>query len=157
MSAVEIYKDPAAWVRETMPGDLWLVLPTVRDAEITELAALGVTAEQSIREGIRNSPRSFILFLHGEPAGIFGAVFQGDKAIPWAAITTAAERHPLPFLRMSRKYIESLKHVRLENYVDARNEQTIEWLEWLGFTIDAPIKVGINGEPFRKFSKCATG
>lgn len=144
----------SAYVREAMPGDTWLVLPTVRESDVTELAALDTTPEQCMRGGMAASRRSWVMFIEGEPAALFGHVEHDGYAVPWAVVTTQAERHPLPFLRISRAFIRSLP-MMLVNMVDARNEQVIRWLEWLGFTIEEPVPYGKNGELFRRFTRCA--
>jgi hypothetical protein len=146
----------ACHIRPAMPGDTWLLLPTVRQPDIDELAALGVTPEMCIRHGLQISSEVFTIFLHGKPAGIFGAApHPGLHVIPWAVFTTAIDEHPLPFLRASKRYIDSLTDY-LENWVDARNTLTIKWLAWLGFTIEEPLPVGLRGELFHRFWRCAT-
>lgn len=156
MNAQLQYIDPACYIRRVMPGDMWLILPDVRSDEVRELAALGVTPEHCVRGGMSVS-RAFFISLYGEPAGIFGAVEHEDHAVPWGVFTTAIERYPIPFLRAGRLYLSSLQ-MRLENFVAARNEKTILWLEWLGFTVDEDLHaVGIHGENFRRFHRCAIG
>lgn len=156
MSAAEHIVVPVCFVRRAMPGDTWLMLPTVRQADIDELAALGVTPERCMRDGIAYSQQAWTCFIHGEPACVYGMADHGDFGVPWAVVSTTAERYPLPFLRESRRFIDSLT-MRLENYVDTRNTQAIAWLRWLGFTIDDPRPVGVNGELFHRFWRCATG
>lgn len=142
------------YAREAKPGDTWLVLPTVRAGDVEELAALDTTPEQCMRFGLQASKRSWMLFIDEEPAGMFGHVEHDGYAVPWAVVTTAAEKHPIPFLRMSRAFIRSLT-MPLVNMVDARNTQVIRWLEWLGFTIEEPVPYGKNGELFHRFTRCA--
>ncbi len=156
MSAVLKPRWPASFVRRAMPGDTWLLLPDIRTEDVTELAALGVTPEQSMSEGMSRSAGSWVQFIHGEPACMYGYAIQSGFAVPWAICTTTVERHPVAFLRESRKFIASLP-MMLQNYVDARNTKTVEWLRWLGFTIDTPAPIGINGELFCRFWRCATG
>lgn len=139
-----------------MLGDTWLMLPTIRQPDIDELAALGVTPEMCMRGGMTHSEHSFSIFIHGKPAGIFGAVEHESHTVPWAVFTTAIDEHPMPFLRASQRYVDSLPGY-LENYVDARNTLTIKWLKWLGFNIDPPRPLGIRGELFHRFWRCAIG
>ncbi len=156
MSAAEVHAVPACYIRPAMPGDTWLMLPNIRQPDIDELAALGVTPEQCLRHGLQVSQEVFTIFLHGKPAGMFGIVPHPNlTTVPWAVFTTQIDAHPLPFLRASRRYIESLPDY-LENWVDARNTLTIKWLTWLGFTIEEPEAVGLHGELFHRFWRCAT-
>jgi hypothetical protein len=138
------------YVRHAMPGDTWLLLPTVKQSDIDELAALGVTPDECMRGGMEHSRRSFILFIAGEPAAMFGCVEHVTHGVPWSVVGTIVDRYPLPFLRTSRAYINSLP-MFLENAVDVRNVKTIQWLRWLGFTIEKPRPMGLMGEPFHRF------
>ncbi len=155
MSAAEDLIVPVCYIRPAMPGDTWLLLPHIRQPDIDELEALGYTPEQCMRGGLANSRESFTMFIHGRPAGMFGAA-EGQFTVPWAIFTSVIDQHPVPFLRASRRYIDSLTDY-LENWVDARNTLTIKWLAWLGFTIDEPVPVGLRGELFHRFWRCATG
>lgn len=142
-------------MREAMPGDAWLLLPDVRQPDIDELAALGLTPQECIRYGVQHSNAAWIAFIHGKPAAIFGVVEHVDYGVPWAVLTTVVDEYPLPFLRASRRYIHGHMTRNLMNYVDARNTLTIDWLSWLGFTVDSPEPAGIHGEPFSRFWSCA--
>jgi hypothetical protein len=150
LSAVRVQLPAACYVRLTMPGDTWIFLPTVRQSDADELAALGVTPEQCMREGMRHSRRSFAMFVYGYPAAMFGVVEHVDHAVPWMVACTAVERFPIPFLRFTKRFVDSLP-MFLENAVDARNVKTIEWLRWLGFTTEEPEPMGRSGELFHKF------
>lgn len=142
-------------VRDSMPGDTWLMLPTVRQADIDELAAMGATPEQCIRYGIQLSTQCVTVFLDGEPAGVVGVIDYEDYRLPWAVFTTAIERHPLPFLRGAKQWLKGIEGYLL-NFVDARNTVTIRWLRWLGFTLDSePVAHGVHGELFHRFWKAA--
>lgn len=141
--------------REAMPGDMWLMLPDVRRPDVDELAALGVTPETAIRYGVEHSVAAWIAFIHGKPAAMFGIVDHADYGVPWAVLTNVVDEHPLPFLRASKRFIDAQMTRDLINYVDARNTLTIDWLSWLGFTVDPPVPAGINGEPFARFWSCA--
>lgn len=163
MSAAELTFPQAYTLRLAMPGDTWLLLPTVRQSDIDELAALGVTPEMCMRGGMEHSRRSFTLFIHGQPAAMFGCVEHATHGVPWMVICDAAVRWPIPFLRCTRRYADSL-NMFLENYVDARNTHVVRWLRWLGFALDEPAPWGLHGEPFHRFWRstikehpCATG
>lgn len=151
-------------VRLAMPGDTWLLLPSVCQSDIDELAALGFTPEMCMRGGMEHSRRAFTLFIRGEPAAMFGTVEHATHGVPWMVICEAARRWPIPFLRCTRLYTESLD-MFLENYVDARNKRTVQWLRWLGFYIDEPVALGQRGELFHRFwrstsikeKSCVTG
>lgn len=146
----------ACYVRRAMPGDTWLLLPTVAQSDIDELAALGVTPEMCMRGGMEHSRNVFTAFFYGRPGMMFGCVEHATHGVPWSVVTTAVQTFPIPFLRLTKRFMESLD-MHLENYVDARNLRTIAWLKWLGFTIDEPVPAGIDGEMFHRFWRAAKG
>lgn len=153
MSAAERIAIPQFFMREAMPGDTWLMLPDVRQSDIDELAALGVTPEQCIRHGMQHC-RAWTAFFNDSIGAIFGIIDYGDYSLPWAVFTNVIERYPITFLRESRHFVRSQK-ADLVNYVDARNIATVKWLQWLGFTIDESEPYGLKGELFHRFWLCA--
>jgi hypothetical protein len=72
---------------------------------------------------------------------------------PWMLAAEGLEKHSRVFLRMSVNYVKEIKtwYDLLENHVDARNEKTVKWLKWLGYTIDDPEPFGVEGFPFHRF------
>lgn len=153
MSAAEQWVLPPLFIRDAMPGDTWLILPNVRQPDVDELAALGATPEDCIRTGLEFP--AHIAFIYDEPAAVFGVTEQNGVRVPWAVFTTAIDRHPLIFLRGSKRIADTWEGPLL-NYVDARNVLTIKWLKWLGFEVDESEPLGINGELFHRFHRCAT-
>lgn len=140
----------SVYIRETLPGDGWVIEQSLRDCEVRELEALGLTCFENMRLGMLNS-RSYTFFLFGEIGGMFGVL---DNGVVWAVFTQAIDRHPLAFLRSSRKFFEALD-VDVFQYVDARNEKAVKWFEWLGFEVSDPVPFGANGEPFHELRKVA--
>lgn len=136
-------------IRETLPGDIWLIEADLRQEEIDELAALGVTCFECMRLGMMHST-AYTAFINDEPAGMFGVLSDGTI---WGVFTNAIDRHPLAFLRASRRVIQDLGSV--SNYVDMRNEKAVKWFRWLGFVVDDPVPYGNSGELFHEFKKVA--
>jgi len=136
-------------IRESLPGDRWLILADLRDEEVTELAALGHSCDDCMRIGLAYS-RSHTVLLSDEPAGMFGVMHYEDHNVLWGVFTRAIERHPIAFLRASREWIGALP-VDVVNYVDARNTKAVKWFEWLGFEVSDPVPYGVNGELFHAF------
>lgn len=138
-------------IRPSMPGDSWLVLSNLRQPEVDELEALGVTSEMCLRHGLIYGDAQTI-FIDGEAAGIFGVMHHEDCNVPWAVFSKVVDRHPIPFLRAAKRWAESLA-VSVVNYVDVRNESAVKWFAWLGFTLGEPVPYGVNGELFRQVSR----
>jgi len=135
-------------IRPTMPGDCWLVLTALRDAEVAELAALGHTSEECIRFGLMFGNAQTV-FINGKPAGIFGITEYPDGNVPWACFTTAIDEHPITFLRACKRWRESVCGTLIQ-HVDARNQEAVRWFKWLGFEVSEPEPLGVNGEPFHR-------
>lgn len=64
----------------------------------------------------------------------------GQRNDPWLVATDELEKHPVMFYRASKPVITEMKerYDWLENWIDEDNKLTIRWLEWAGFSIDAP-------------------
>jgi hypothetical protein len=134
--------------RPSMPGDRWLIEADLRDAEVMELAALGATCSECMSIGMQHSEAQ-TLFCDGEIMGMIGVMQDGGRNILWGVFTQAIDRHPVPFLRFCREYVQSL-NCEVWNVVDARNEKAVRWFRWLGFDVSAPEFEGVNGEPFHR-------
>ena len=86
------------------------------------------------------------------PVCMFGvspaAGLRGDVGIPWLIGTDFIDQYAKEFLRHNKRYVQIMlaHHKRLHNWVSCANIRSIEWLEWLGFTMGKPEKVG----PFKK-------
>ena len=138
------------YFRPSIPGDSWLIRSDLRDAEVIELDAIGQTPEWCMTLGAQKS-RALTLFISGEPAGMFGVIRSDEGNLLWGVFTKAIERHPIAFLRFTKRFVASLEFDVL-NYVDARNTRAVSWFKWLGFEVSEPQPFGINGEPFHKFN-----
>lgn len=145
---------PAVFMRPARIGDESLV--EVREAERVELwDGFRHTPEEAIAFGIAEGDAR-VLYLHGEPAGVFGVVASPSLlgvGIPWAALSDAVARYPLPFLRASRRELAVMRErfYSLWNVVDARNTHVIRWLRWLDFTIYPAEPFGPDRRPFHRF------
>ena len=88
----------------------------------------------------------------GRPFGLAGSYPTKNPLTgqAWMVSTPALEENKVEFLRGSRSFIEKLheKYPVLHNYVDARQEQHLRWLSWLGFTAILKPQWGLYGLPF---------
>ena len=126
----------------------------LRDGDAAEVAAFGVSKEEALRVGMTRALWSETYLVDGEPAAIVGlgrSALVGGHGVPWLLTGPACERHKKRFLVESRRQVtRMLAEVSpLINFVHADYGRAVRWLEWLGFTLDAP--VAINGAPFRRF------
>jgi len=137
-------------IRPTLPGDCWLLLADLRKAETDEFDALGVNSELCMRMGMLNSDARTV-FIDDEPAAMFGIIPYEDHNVAWAVFTHAIERHPIAFLRESRRVADSFD-CAIVNYVDARNTKAVKWFKWLGFHVWEPEPYGPHGALFQRFT-----
>lgn len=93
----------------------------------------------------------------GEPRCIFGiaksSLLSRDGS-PWLLGHEYLPQHAKAFLRMSRAWVEEerMLYRNLVNYVDARNDQSIRWIKWLGFELEEAKPYGVDKIPFHKFT-----
>lgn len=134
------------------------VAARMRKADADEIAALGFASPlDALRESLSLSTAAITAFVDGEPVGIVGIAVPhliGEVAAPWLVTTDVVDRHPLAFARASRRILPLLiaGFSSAENWVDARYTSCIEWLRWLGFTVDAAQPVPPLGMLFCRFS-----
>jgi hypothetical protein len=137
-------------IREALPGDCWLLLTDLRQAEVDELEQLGVDSEKCMRIGLLAGGARTV-FIDDEPAAMFGIIDAGEHNVVWAVFTQAIDRHPIAFLRESRRLAEAFERDVI-NYVDARNVKAVKWFRWLGFEVSEPVPYGPNGALFHRFT-----
>lgn len=105
--------------------------PNLRPECLRDVLALGYPdALDGLLAGFA-SEMSFAALLDGEVLAMFGASESGEV---WVLTSNAVLKHPRAFLRCCRPGLALLweRCGHLTNYVDARFEDCIRWLEWLG-------------------------
>jgi len=142
-------------IREANIDDAYYLTDKLRQADLDEcLASHGVNGDQAILLSYNNSTVTYVAEIDGVVICMFGVVKYADGGYPWLLGTDLMSTIPVTFLKQSRKYIygflKEFKH--LENYVDARNSLSIQWLKWLGFHMEDPKPYGMNQELFHRFT-----
>lgn len=102
-------------------------------------------------------------FVEGEGiAAIFGvAPVSGYPKLGqvWCVGSDLIEHHKREFLTLSREWLEAAnrRYPVLGNVIDARNEVSLRWLQWMGFSLVGKIdRFGVEQRPFIEFVKCAS-
>lgn len=136
----------------------------MREQDETECRACsGDSADHSLQYGFETSELCWVMLYDDEPVVCFGCgsytpLFK-DIGVPWALATNLIEderRAKLAWARIGKNYVSKMldRFYYLENYVDARNTKSLNWLNWCGFTVASePQPYGVSGLPFYKFYK----
>ena len=134
--------DLAARMRKADVEEAWAL------AHLEPLQALkaAITGSREPAAGLADG-RVFVLF------GIAQRSPFSDRGCPWMLATDELDQHSVRFLRESRRLLAEIRltYPRLENYIDARQVEAVQWLWWLGFTVDLPEFRGLDNLPFHRF------
>lgn len=139
----------------------------IRESDAREvLASAGQTPEEAITLSLGLSTDAWVLCQDGEPICVFGVAPYLDKpgvGSPWMLASHKFNASKAPprqrreitrvILQFSKQFIQRMleKYYLLQNYVDVRNDASIRWLKWCGFTLEAPIPFGYAGLDFHPF------
>lgn len=129
----------------------------LRQADRDEIkACIGTGSAEAIAWSLQNSVDAWVVIHKDKIEGVFGACLASFKGIPWFLATDKFSEFRITFMRQSLDFIMWLidRYEHLENYIDSRNEKSIRWLKWLGFTVDEDIEYFMDDPnvPFYKFS-----
>jgi GNAT superfamily N-acetyltransferase len=131
---------------------------TMRAVDVAEVEAMcGKSPLEGLRLSLKSSSHAVTaLDANGRVICMFGVCSMGflsNEGCPWLLGSDLIATHWRQFLRRSRKYLAAMLELypELANSVDARAVQSVRWLQWLGFTVDRPEPVGVDGAPLRRF------
>lgn len=155
--------DTATLSDDTVREALEYIGENLRPADLAELRAAGNDEEPfwALVESWDASVASWLIVdSSGLPIGIFGVAphLVSKVGIAWLMGTEGVEREARSVARQTRRYVERLQEFFpvLWARVDARNELSMGWLEWAGFTIsDADPSFGPEGRLFIQFIRTA--
>lgn len=114
-----------------------VILRNLRGQEKRTLERLGIDASKVLAEAIRNEFPSFVCWVDGEPAAIFGGhseTLLGECRL-WMLTTPLIEEHQVPLLRASRRFVQWMARAYgpVVGMVDSEFEVSRRWLRWIGF------------------------
>ena len=146
-----------AYVVDARPEHILIVAEKMRHADVAEIWAAGRnTPRSALRSSLAMSSYCKTIMLGEKPIAMFGVTPLSaitGHGVPWMLGTHEIESMPMRFLRGSVSYLKDMARgfSYLENWVDARNKVSINWLRWLGFVIVKPEPYGHLGYPFHRF------
>jgi hypothetical protein len=126
-------------VRFSTSEDAAQLAPNLREEDLAELLAAGSpSALAALQAGVRHSkPCLSIVDDQDTPVTMLGVVPSGDPNVGfiWLLSSDVLDKNKIKFLRHSKKWLPFFhaRHPVLTNYVDARNDVHIKWLQWMGF------------------------
>ncbi len=144
-------------VRPVEPGDVEHVAEHMRQADLDEIAAIGIDDPvEALTRSIANSTSCWTGCADGEPGCIFGVVpisMLCGIGSPWLLGTELIPKNAGAFIRHSRPYIHGMlrEFPHLFNFVDVRNRKAIAWLKRSGFILHEQQPYGPFGLPFHPF------
>lgn len=142
-------------IRPAIIDDVYALCNRLRKQDTDEVMALvGLDNKTALELAFNESDKVFIGEINGLVVCMFGVSKINNGGSPWLLGSDEVNTIPITFIRESRKYINDfvLEYGYLENYVDARNTLSIQWLKWLGFKIEEPVQMGVEGRLFSRFT-----
>lgn len=112
---------------------------------------------EALMQSFKWSTHRYAVLLHGLPVAAFGAAprsLLSKTAMVWLVGTPDIEKMKITFVRHTRSCIARMlqDYEELENYVDARNIVSLEWLKYAGAVVDDAAPYGPDGLPFHHFT-----
>lgn len=142
----------------TVVDALEFIAENLRTADRAEIRATsGLSPEDSLMASYHLSTSSYLILDRlSTPIGAMGAApsLIEDVGIIWMLGTDGIEREALSIARQTVRYVEELHtdYPVLWNYIDARNELSMRWLDASGFSIaDVLPSHGPEHRPFFQF------
>lgn len=113
------------------------ILANLRFHEARTIEKLQLDAVGLLAQALRNEFPSFVCVVDGEPAAIFGGhseTMLGECRL-WMLTTPLIERHQVPLLRASKRFVEWMARAYgpVVGMVDSEFEKSRDWLRWIGF------------------------
>lgn len=119
--------------------DIIAVIKNLRKEDEEEMfEELGVFWQNILLYECMNNDIYIIENSYHKAVGLFGIKPHNNYAEVCLLCTNQLQNDAISFLRQAKTYIDKwlIKYKRLENYVHVNNKSAINWLKWLGFTIE---------------------
>lgn len=150
---------PLVHVCPSESGDVASVVRILRAADVEELSAAGYDdPEQVIVKSLRLGNVSWTGWAKEGPVAIGGIAEGGSTimpvGIPWMLGTDLLEVYAQEAIFKTRRIFRKMKwmYPNQKNYVHEKNELSLVWLSWLGYTIHPSAPFGPKGEYFHMFT-----
>lgn len=144
-------------VRPAVDDDVVKLARSLSEGDTNEVwASHHFSPVQAVRYSFRDSV--FCLTVAKDPEvlamfGVGGNILFGEKAPIWMLSSNNLARIKYRFARHTAQFVKLMLTITpyLYNYVDVRNETSLQWLEFSGATIMPPAPYGIEQKDFCYF------
>lgn len=126
-----------------------------------EILGLGFGVKKALWRAYKSSVFCRTAFVDGEIAAMWGLCLNwrpglsllGNLGVPWLHTSVKVEEMPVAFVKAAKREVAAMKALRpqLENFVLADYAEAVKLLKILGFSIDDPAPVGVNGVHYCRF------
>jgi len=154
---LEYYKNGNTIVRTSKEKDVDSLAINIREADIQEIwKSHHIKPRAALLGGFKESELCFTIERNKTPIAMFGIYPQtllGNSAMVWLLASPELEKVQRAFIKRSRYFIKGMlqRYSILENWVDAKNTQSIKWLRWCGAKIEEAKPYGVENKPFCYF------
>lgn len=144
-------------VRKPTKEDVEYLIENIRTEDAAEIDALnGATIREVLEntEGLYDNSKTWEA--DGRVVCIFGVTpVNGPMkvGVVWLLATNDFHKYTKKFALNCQQVLKEMinEYGYLFNYIHSENEESIEWLKWLGFKVLDPIPLGHKGANFHKF------
>jgi uncharacterized protein Usg len=145
------------WIRQAEPRDSRILLANMREKDIAECRAAGMSPGRALRTSLRGSLFAKTVLLDGTVIAMIGLCGRviSDHGVPWMLTGKGIETVPLSFAKVARRETDDMLNYKmvLSNYVWADYHEAIRFFKLIGFEVFPPEPVGKNGAMFCKIVK----
>ena len=148
-------------IEPTEVGHIYQLADTLRDQDRLEILNLGFGVKKALWRAYRNSIMCKTALVADKVAAIWGLGIGlragvsplSDLGVPWLHTSAAIESVPFSFVRAAKAELAAMLKLRprLESFVAADYAQAIKFLRILGFAVEKPEPVGLNGAQYCRF------
>jgi hypothetical protein len=142
-------------------GHVYALAECLRERDRAEIICAGYSVKKALYRAFRNSILCRTAFVGDHIAAMWGLGVGlrpgvsplSDLGVPWLHTSAAVERVPVSFVKVARAELSTMcaNRRRLESFVAADYPQAVRLLRLLGFTVEHPQPIGVEGALFSRF------
>lgn len=132
---------------EARPEHAVALAPKLREGDLAEVSAMGLTGVQALESSLAASCFAFTALVDDQPEAMWGlcpVTFMGDRGLLWMLGSDQVPRHAYTVLLTSKHFVENVNRLFpvVECFVDLRYKVSVRWVRWLGFLQEQTVLFG---------------